>query len=363
MASEQELAALLSGSYGGSSRIPADLDQYQRTVSANDIFRLAANNIGSYKVDNSTWSPGKRIAASAAQAFISSLLGSYAQDQEARQIEAVNRVLPQLYSNPESVSAPDGTDRQAFEQLRQGAIRNNAALEMQKQQQDEAMKQRLMLEVFSRDPELGKQYLAQKDPDIATLIESRTVESPTIQQDTNLISSLPKDLRDDVLKEQGILDSKSLAENYIKDQFDKAKKISSFSTLPNTLSLGAIPTYGSDDLAALGPSLIKQLDQATGRETNSDQVKMLLAKTPKWYDSKDRIEEKKREFLDLYNSFSKPTPLMNSLGLNQSTMSVSPSTQLSPELISIAKQEASSLRAKGYSSDAIAAHLRNKYSK
>jgi len=197
MADEATLAALFGGGSTASSRIPGDLDQFQRTVSANDIFKLAANQIGGYKPDSSTWSPATKIGTTAAQAFISALLGSYAQGQEAKQLAAVNAVLPDLYSNPSGVAAPEGVDSQAFQQLRANKI-----YDYESRQRDEALSRqrsaqstydRIAAEVFTRDPELGKKFLVDQNPNLKDILQPEEqqvpLESADALRDTTGLSS------------------------------------------------------------------------------------------------------------------------------------------------------------------------------
>lgn len=117
------LAAMFGGLNGGATT-GSDLDQFQRTIAGNDLYKIGAAPILGAKFDTSTWSPGTTAAVTAGQAFLGALLNRYGQIQEANQMNAVSQILPQLYSNPASVAVPEGVDESAFETLRANQVKN-----------------------------------------------------------------------------------------------------------------------------------------------------------------------------------------------------------------------------------------------
>lgn len=113
----EELAQLLSSGVSGADL--GALGAFQQGVAAESPYRMAAAPILGAKFDMGTWSPGARFGVSAGQAFLGSLLGEIAKRNESEQLSKVTAVLPQMYRNPEAVSAPSGVDANAFEILRQ----------------------------------------------------------------------------------------------------------------------------------------------------------------------------------------------------------------------------------------------------
>lgn len=120
---------LFSALFGGMSNPTsgsADVNAFNKTVAANDIWRSAAGAVGNANFDTRTWTPNQAIGANVAKAFLGSILGSVAQDKEAQQTNKLLEVLPQLYSNPNSVGAPEGIDRQAFNAFKMNAMAKKA---------------------------------------------------------------------------------------------------------------------------------------------------------------------------------------------------------------------------------------------
>lgn len=127
MANEETLAALLSGAF--SNRAPADLEQFGKTISQNNLYNMAAAPIMQTKFDTSTWSPTQKIASAFLQSFLGNSLAEYGRKSDAEQIAKVNQVLPQLYNDPSSVAMPEGVDRGAFEAFRATQINRKAQTE------------------------------------------------------------------------------------------------------------------------------------------------------------------------------------------------------------------------------------------
>lgn len=124
-------AAMLEALFGSGINAADDggINAFRKTVGANDYWRAAAAPILSAKFDNSTWSPGQTLGVSAGQAFLGGILNALGQRDEARQLESVASVLPKLYSDPNSVSVPEGVDPEAFGQLKLNALATRAKSE------------------------------------------------------------------------------------------------------------------------------------------------------------------------------------------------------------------------------------------
>lgn len=143
---DPDLLALLGGGAGATSTSATQLDPYglsafNTNVLANDPYGLAARSLGSAKFDTSTWSPGATAATSFGQAFLTGLLGRYAQQNAADQTNAVTALLPQLRSDPLSVIAPEGVDADQFAKIKANAVLRN---QIDAAQQEDTQKSKLL---------------------------------------------------------------------------------------------------------------------------------------------------------------------------------------------------------------------------
>ena len=114
MADIDALMALL----GGSGSNVSDIGTFQNQIAQNDLWKVAAAPVMQAKFNTSTWSPMQSFGVSAGQAFLGSLLNEIGNQSESRQLEKVASILPQLYSDPLSVQAPEGVDPRAFASLK-----------------------------------------------------------------------------------------------------------------------------------------------------------------------------------------------------------------------------------------------------
>jgi hypothetical protein len=100
------------------------LNAAQKTIAQNDYWRTAAAPILGAQFDRRTWTPTQSAGVSAAQSFIGSLLNSLGANSEAKQMQAISAVLPQIYENPSAVMRPEGVDPEAFAGLQVSATRD-----------------------------------------------------------------------------------------------------------------------------------------------------------------------------------------------------------------------------------------------
>lgn len=121
---EELLAQLFSSGINGAEA--NDIGAFQNRIAANDYWKMAAAPVLGARFDNRTWSPGTTLGVSAGQAFLGAALNALGQRSEAAQLDKVASVLPQLYSNPNSVSVPEGVDPQAFGELKLSALTKRA---------------------------------------------------------------------------------------------------------------------------------------------------------------------------------------------------------------------------------------------
>ncbi len=102
-----------------------DLNSFNQSVVQNDPYGIAGRGLGAWQPDISTWSPTETGVTMFAKSFLSGLLGNYAQQNAANQLNSVIGVLPQLESNPMSVMAPEGVDAAPFAALKGSAVLKN----------------------------------------------------------------------------------------------------------------------------------------------------------------------------------------------------------------------------------------------
>ena len=123
--SDAILAALLGNNPGAYDPISG----FQKATAANDIYKMAAAPVLGAKFDTSTWSPTETFGATAAQAFLGTLLHGLGQQKEDEQLMKIASIYPQLAKDPLSVAMPEGVDSNAFSALKLGMLRANQAKE------------------------------------------------------------------------------------------------------------------------------------------------------------------------------------------------------------------------------------------
>lgn len=117
-----------------------DLIGFQNQVVQSDPYGLAGQSLGSWQPDMRTWDPATQGVTSFTKSFLAGLLGNYARENAASQLNSVIGVLPQLRNDPLTVTAPEGVDANAFASLKGTAILKDYA---KQQAEDEAKKPRM----------------------------------------------------------------------------------------------------------------------------------------------------------------------------------------------------------------------------
>jgi len=110
-----------------------DLSSFQNNVLASDPWNIAAKSLGSAQFDTRTWTPTEQVVAPFAKNFLAGILGQYARNDAADQLNKVVQVMPQLRSDPLNVALPEGVDESAFSTLRSNQVLKN--LETKAQQE------------------------------------------------------------------------------------------------------------------------------------------------------------------------------------------------------------------------------------
>lgn len=142
-----DFSGLFSNIGGSSSQA---LDKFSSALTANDIWKIAAQPILGAQFNRSTWSPWTSAATSAAQAFLGSALNEIGNVSEARQMQKVTDILPDLYRNPLSVDVPEGVDSKAFNILKTAAIADQAT-------KNQKLLENVATDLFQKRPDLAMQ--------------------------------------------------------------------------------------------------------------------------------------------------------------------------------------------------------------
>ena len=124
-----------------------DLNTFQKNVADNNLLLAFGPAVSGAKFDMRTWSPQQQVGTSFAQGFLGALMRGYGQQQVADQTRQAAALLPLLYSDPQSVQAPEGIDSNAFEALRGAAQLKRLQQESIRQQ----MLQELAFDMYKDD--------------------------------------------------------------------------------------------------------------------------------------------------------------------------------------------------------------------
>lgn len=183
MAANDILAALLQGAGAGGRTATGDssLNSFLNTVAENDIYRQIAEPLSKVQFDYSGMSNAGRAGLGFGQAFISGLLNEYSKRQEGEQLQKVAQILPQLYANPQVVSAPEGVDTQAFQQLKLGALANEFKRGTEKKDKLNDLEGDLLKDLFKSKPTLAMQALGIEAPAQVSPSSIAVTDSPLAQ--------------------------------------------------------------------------------------------------------------------------------------------------------------------------------------
>ncbi len=102
-----------------------DLSIFDKSIIGNSLSRQMGQAIGGINIDTRGMSPTKSATAAFLQGLVSGGLNQYANNDRARQLQAVTEILPSIYSDPTSVTAPEGVDPAAFSNLKASALIKN----------------------------------------------------------------------------------------------------------------------------------------------------------------------------------------------------------------------------------------------
>lgn len=134
---------------------PSDFSAFQNSVVQNDPYGIMGRSLASWQPNTATWSPETTAATAFGKAFLAGMLGNYARQNAADQINSVAAVLPQLQKDPMNLAAPEGVDSDAFAALRGTAILKNYQNQILSGQANSKGVSELMQTVLARGVESG----------------------------------------------------------------------------------------------------------------------------------------------------------------------------------------------------------------
>lgn len=144
-----------------------DLGAFNQSVQQSDPYGIAGRSLAAWTPNTSTWSPTESGITAFTKSFLSGILGNYAQQRSADQLNSVIGILPQLESNPMSVAAPEGVNSDAFAALKGSAVlKNYIGQESKKQTLKDLLKSVIGPAIQNRDMAISDavKLLSSDDP-------------------------------------------------------------------------------------------------------------------------------------------------------------------------------------------------------
>lgn len=126
----------------------------------------------------------------------------------------------------------------------------------------------------------------------------------------------------EIAEETKIVGAKQKAFDYIDKAYEQAEKLVGMKA--------AVPTQiggNKDALDSFNAALTYQIDNTIGREVNDLPRELFSKWAPQWYDTPKSLQEKKLGFKQALESFTKPTPMLDRLGIGSTTTQTTTPTQ------------------------------------
>lgn len=191
----------------------ADLAGFSQRVEQNDPYGIIGKSLASWQPNYSYMNAGESALTSFGKAFASGLLSNYAQNRSADQLSSVVSVLPQLSSDPMSVTTPEGVDSSAFNLLRGSAYLNK----LQEEKEEKALGKTGLADLLKTV--LGEGVKS------GTISGADAVKAMTTKDFSKLDSALDADKNPNSpaykAKQDLFDDERSLANDFIKDSVVK----------------------------------------------------------------------------------------------------------------------------------------------
>ena len=304
------LASLFAGV--ADNRGPADLSQFENTISRNNLYRQASIPVLNTRFNTATWNPGTTLGVSFAQGFLGSALNALGARSEATQLAAANKVMPQLALDPLNTPVPEGVDDLAFEQLRAQKIQQKALREANIA---DSLQSSLGQRLIKYDPSTGS---------VSTLPGAESLAAQLFGRGEAKNPELEKQAIKEAMTKADLDQSLS----YISDSFKRAKDLTGAKAA--AYSVLGLPNQKGQELEGMGASITYQIDKTIKKELNGDVRKQFLTLAPKWYDSNDTLDVKEAAMKKLLKSLSEAPVLSNVTAPSDSTAPSSPTQNIPP---------------------------------
>lgn len=148
----------LSGASSSGANID-DLSMFQQDIAKNNLYGDIGGAIIGNKFDSSTWTPQQTGLATALQMFTGTLLKDLGERDQARQLSSMAQILPQLQTNPASVSLPEGVDPIAFGKYKLNAMTRNKISDSETKKLEAKAKLEILGDLLTKSPRLGADFL------------------------------------------------------------------------------------------------------------------------------------------------------------------------------------------------------------
>ena len=161
------------------------------------------------------------------------------------------------------------------------------------------------------DMQVKKQVALSTNPDI---IGAEVAKQKMLQA----INPPANPLQNEIVKETSTVKKAQNANDYADKIFNDAKKLVGYGAYFDGTKTG-LPSAAGAQLQAGNAALLLHIDNSlgeSGREINDQRVKELKGLTPQWYDSPEKVAEKQERFKELLSGLMKPTPVLDSLGVD-----------------------------------------------
>ena len=133
---------------------PNDILSFNQNALSRNPFGIAGGALGNTQLDMRTWDAPTVGVASFGKAFLQGLLTNYAQQDAARQTQAVINSFPQLSQNPGGMATPEGVDESAFGLLRGTVAANNARAKAAEVKDQKKFNSDLLMKLLGKQAEV-----------------------------------------------------------------------------------------------------------------------------------------------------------------------------------------------------------------
>jgi len=291
---------------------------------------LAANT---GRIVNPYGSTGSNAASTIGAALLAGLLGGVARYQTQEDNARIQPMIEQMMTaSPEQRADLVAQDRQLSglaAALAANDMQQQAALAQKRQEltlgRESDLLKAPLLAAAENDALLARQKLLspgeiKKAAEIARVEAAarKSIDDPATTPDG--LVGVPKDLRDDAVKELQAQNKKENVSSFITEQFARAKQLS---------SVGAMVPFSqaNKEFDGINVSLTTALQAALGREMNAKEQERLAQATPQRSDTKQMLDIKEKRFMELMRTISPGRAITNPQSLTPAQRAAAAKTE------------------------------------